>query len=279
MRPESNRTSSGSRSLDGLTVALLEARRSLEISELVRRLGGIPYAVPAVREVSRLDEVPSFLDALAADRFSMVICLTGAGISRLLTEAQRLGRLDSTLAALNRATTVCRGPKPAAVLRQHNVAVGIRAGEPHTTKELLEALEPIDLAGRSVAVLHYGERHQPLADALRARGAVLDERCLYEWRLPEDVGPLQTLAREIVAGRVHAIAFTSQIQCRHLFEVASTVDLAGQLLDALKNNLTVAAIGPVCVAALAEYGITPHVVPRQSKMGQLIIELADYFSR
>ena len=88
--------------LDGIRLALLEARRSSELSELVRRLGGVPYAVPAVREVPQLEEVPAFLDALHAGRFSMIVCLTGVGVSRLLLEAQRLGRLDETLAALAR---------------------------------------------------------------------------------------------------------------------------------------------------------------------------------
>jgi uroporphyrinogen-III synthase len=41
----------------------------------------------------------------------------------------------------------------------------------------------------------------------------------------------------------------------------------------------VASIGPVCTAALASYGVTPHVVPVQSKMGLLITALAAYVER
>lgn len=262
--------------LDGLRVALLESRRGSEMSELVRRLGGTPCAVPAVREIPRLDEVPAFLDALHAGRFSMVVCLTGVGVSRLLQEAQRLGRLDDTVAAMRRTLTACRGPKPSAVLRQHGIDASIRAAAPFTTSELREAIAGTDVAGRAVAVLHYGERNEPLACALRARGATLAELCLYEWALPDDVEALKTLAEDLVHGDVQAIAFTSQIQCRHLFEVAGTIGLTRELTAALRSRVIVAAIGPVCVAALSTYGVAPHVVPSQGKMGLLVTALADY---
>lgn len=262
--------------LDGLRVALLEARRGSELAELVRRFGGIPYSVPAVREVSHLEHVPAFLDRLCAGQFSMVICLTGAGISRLLDEAQHLGRLPQTEDALRSATTVCRGPKPAAVLRQHNIPVDVRAAEPHTTAELLNALSGTDLVRRAVVVLHYGERNEALADALLDRGAAVHELCLYEWKLPDDLEPLRTLVRELIDGRVAALTVTSQIQARHLFEVADSLDLTAPLIDALNQRVIVAAIGPVCAAALTANGVTPRVVPEHAKMGFLVTALADY---
>jgi uroporphyrinogen-III synthase len=262
--------------LEGVGLALLETRLSTELSELVRRLGGVPCAVPSVREVSQLEQVPAFLDALCAGRFSVAICLTGVGVSRLLREAERLGRLEETLTALRRLTTVCRGPKPSAVLRQYDIPIHIRPEEPYTTKELLEALNAIGLQDRGVALLHYGERNLPLADALHERGAVVEELCLYEWQLPDDVEPLKALVRSLVDRRMDAIAFTSQIQCRHLFDVAATLGLSSELVDALNGDTIVAAIGPVCSSALIAYGVTPDVLPAHPKMGPLITALADY---
>ena len=74
--------------------------------------------------------------------------------------------------------------------------------------------------GRGVALLHYGERSEVLADALAGWGARVRELCLYEWRLPEDTGPLRSLIAGVVAGEVDALAFTSQVQLRHLLRVA-----------------------------------------------------------
>src|SRR5439155_10928969 len=103
-------------SLRGARVALLEARMSGEMCALIERAGGVPYSAPAVRELPRLEQVPAILDALLAARFSIAVFLTGVGVTTLLREAERLGRLEETRAALRGLTIACRGPKPVAAL-------------------------------------------------------------------------------------------------------------------------------------------------------------------
>ena len=265
--------------LNGLTVALLESRMGGELSEIVRRLGGTPYAVPALCEAPRLDEVPLFVGRLTDKRFSLVIFLTGAGVTALWKEAERVGRLAEVLDALRATTVACRGPKPSAVLRRHGVPVHVHAVEPYTTTELLAALSGTEINGHDVALLHYGELNHALADALKARGARIDECVLYEWTLPEDTAPLVALIRELIEDRVDAIAFTSQVQCKHLFDVAAASGSADALARALSGNTIVAAIGPVCAAALRAKGVVPDVIPAHPKMGALIAALADHVER
>src|SRR6185295_13509554 len=113
--------------------------------------------------------------------------------------------------------------------------VGVTAAEPHTTAEVLQALDTVDVKGKVVAFVHYGERNETAADRLRARGAQVNEICLYEWRLPDDVAPLQQLVGEIIDGRVDALAITSQIQCRHLFQIAEALGQSHALTDALNT--------------------------------------------
>ena len=265
--------------LEGKRVALLEARMSAELAAMVERFGGSPYSVPAVREMP-LDlphETAAFVDALCAGRFAVVIFMTGVGASALLREAEKTAQLDAALAALRAATTVCRGPKPVAVLRRQDVQINITAAEPHTTVELLQALESIDLAGKTVALVHYGERNETAAGGLQQRGAILGEICLYEWRLPDDVAPLTRLVDEIIGGRVDALAITSQIQIRHLFQIADIAGKSEALADALNRRVVVAAVGPVCATALRSFGVVPHVQPSHPKMGPMLRALADYF--
>ena len=247
-----------------------------EMSALIERCGGVPCSAPAVRELPRLEQVPSIVDALSAGRFSIAVFLTGVGVTTLLREAERLGRLEETLTALRMMTVVCRGPKPLAALTRHDVPVSIRAMSPYTTTELLDALTGVAIAARDLLLVHYGEPNQILADALRARGARLEEVCLYEWLMPEDCGPLTALLSDLIDRRITVIAFTSQIQCRHLFQLAQQLGKADQLLEALIDDTIVAAIGPVCAAALRAYGIIPDVQPAQPKMGPLVTALADY---
>jgi uroporphyrinogen-III synthase len=266
-------------SLTGKRVALLEARMSGELSSMVERLGGVPYSVPAVREtpLEHPEETARFVDALCASRFDIVAFMTGVGATALLREAEKLGKLDAALASLRRAITVCRGPKPVAVLRRHDVQVNAAAAEPHTTAELLQALDAIGVKGKAVALVHYGERSETAAEGLRQSGASVDEICLYEWRLPDDVAPLERLVSEIIDGKIDALAVTSQIQIRHVFQIADKLGRSRSLAEALSRKIVVAAVGPVCASALRSYGVVPHVQPSHPKMGPMLIALADYF--
>lgn len=264
---------------NGARVALLEARMPQEIASLVERFGGRPYSVPALREalVPDAGTTEPFLNALSAGRFSLVVFLTGAGVTALLQEAERLDRLADALGGLRRATIACRGPKPTVVLRRHGVPIQVSAAEPYTTVELLDALAANEIAGTRVAIVHYGERNTALAAALAERGAVLDELCLYEWLMPEDPRPLRALVGELIEGRVDAVAFTSQIQCRHLFRVAAEMGRQDELALALNTRVVVAAVGPVCDAALRTLGVVARVQPARPKMGPMIAALADFF--
>jgi uroporphyrinogen-III synthase len=141
----------------------------------------------------------------------------------------------------------------------------------------LDALAPLDLRGKTAGLIHYGERSADLADGLRKRGAAIDEICLYEWKLPEDTSALEQLVRDIIDGGLDAIAVTSQIQIRHLFQIADKIGKHPQLADALNRRIVVAAVGPVCAAALRAFGVVPHVQPAHPKMGPMMIALSDYF--
>jgi uroporphyrinogen-III synthase len=267
---------SGRIDLRGARVALLEGRMSGELAELVRRHGGDPVSAPALRE----DPIPSgaavgrLIDELRDGRLQFVILLTGVGVTALVKEADALGRLPELIAGLERATTICRGPKPAGALAKLPVTVDVRVPSPHTTADVIASLLPLPIDGRGVALVHYGERSAPLTEALRARASHLEELCLYEWHLPTDVEPLRALIREVIAGRIDAVAFTSQIQVRNLLQVADDMGRRDMLLHALERGPIVAAIGPTCAEAVEAAGITPHVVPDPPKMGPLLAALA-----
>ena len=267
--------------LTGQKIALLEARMNSELAALVRRHGGEPVSVPAVREATLAAnaEVTALIDELTRGTLDYIIFQTGVGVQTLLNEAGAFGRQDELLTALRRTQVVARGPKPAAVLARNQVALTATTVEPHTTTELLAALATFDLANKAIAVLHYGERNAGLADALTALGAHLHELCLYEWQLPEDTAALRRLVGEIIRQQFRAIAFTSQIQARHLFQLATEAGQAEALRQALNNDLVVASVGPTCTAALQALGVQPHVEPEHPKMGYLVMALMDHLKR
>lgn len=261
----------------GRTVALLESRRSEEIATLVRRLDGVPVSAPTVTEIPRFDDFGIFMEGLAGRRFSLAIFLSGVGTTTLLAESERRGRLTEATAVLRQMTIACRGPKPLAALKRYGLRAQVTTGKPHTTRELLDALAVIEVRERGVLLVHYGERNRAVADALRARNARLDEVCPYEWGLPDDIAPIQRVVRAAIARKLDAMLFTSQIQCRHLFEIAADMGLTEGLTLSLNRDIVVGAVGPVCAQTLRGHGVVPDVMPASPNMPALITAVADYF--
>ena len=192
--------------------------------------------------------------------------LTGAGATSLLEQARTIGLLEPLVESLASATTVCRGPKPAAVLRKHGIQVGVNARSP-----------PDGLvAARGVALLHDGGGNPVLVNALRARGARIEEVRSYEWRLPDDVEPIEGLIGQLIDGQLDAVAFTNQVQVRHLFEVAARRNCTAALRYALGHRTVVGSIGPTCSVALEEFGAPPHVVASPPKMRPLVTAVGQH---
>jgi uroporphyrinogen-III synthase len=261
--------------LRGQKIALLEARLGSETAALVRRLGGEPVSVPALREepLPSGPAVASFLDRLDRGELAFVVLQTGVGVSALAHEAERLGRRQDLVSGLGSVGIVSRGPKPAAALAALGLRPTLPTPSPHTTAELLALLEPLPLDEEGVGIVHYGERNEAVVAALRGRGASLHELLLYEWRLPEDVAPLRQLVVQILAGAVDAVAFTTQVQVRHLFAVTD-VRLHPALAEALDRRVVTGAVGPTCAAALRALGVRDLVVPENPKLGPLFAALA-----
>lgn len=264
--------------MSGLSrVVLLEARMETELANLARRHGLEPVSVPALREETAdcAGEISEIIDALSRGDVDYIIFQTGVGAATLLDEAEKLNRRDELTESLKKTRIVARGPKPTAVLARCGLRPAISAREPFTTAELIDAMRPFDIADKNVALLHYGEPNLSLAESLAHRGARLRQLLLYEWRLPADTSRLIRLIDELIDHHYTAIAFTSQIQARHLFHLAAKAGKEDQLRAALEE-IVVASIGPTCTAALSNLGVRPRVEPERPKMGPLILAVAQH---
>lgn len=268
-------------SMGGRTVAFLEARRAAELAHLIATYGGTPLAAPALREepVDDPAAVAAFLDRVAEQGLDLMLFQTGVGARALFRSVELLGRADEWRAAIERAVIAVRGPKPVSALRELKVRVDLRAAEPFTSADLLAALADLDLAGRAVGVQHYGEPNEALVDALRARGANVIEVEVYRWTLPDDLEPIRHLLDELLVARVDGLIVTSQVQVRHLWQVATTAGLAAALPDLLLERVVVAAVGPLAARALREHGVRVDLEPEHPKMGPLVRELALRYER
>jgi uroporphyrinogen-III synthase len=259
---------------DGLRVLSLESRRAEEMATLIRKKGGEPFVAPSVREVAleQHEEAYAFADGLLGGRFDCVVLLTGVGTrllwKTLLTRYSEDGLKD----ALRRVTTVVRGPKPAAALREIGLVPGVQVPEPNTWRELLDVMH-----GRSesrIAVQEYGESNLELIEGLRGMGKQVTTVRIYGWALPEDTGPLREAAARLIAGRVDVVLLTTSMQLVNLMKIAEEEGIAQQVREALAS-LFVGSIGPTTTETIEEYGLKADFEPSHPKMGLLVNEAAE----
>ncbi len=260
----------------GLKVVSFESRRAAEMAALITRQGGVAISAPSMREIPNPthDEALAFADALVAGEIDIVIHLTGVGTRMLVDAVSPRHSREAFIAALAKASLVCRGPKPVAVLREMGLKPTLEVDEPNTWQDLLTALDRnLPVAGKRVAVQEYGISNQRLIEGLTTRGAQVMRVPVYKWALPEDLAPLREAMRLIIAGEVDVAMFTSTTQVTHLFELAQQDQCESQLRDGFTRVL-IASIGPVATEGLIEHGLQPDFEPDSPHMASLVRETA-----
>jgi uroporphyrinogen-III synthase len=261
-------------SFAGHRVLALESRRATETAHLIRNQGGEPFVAPSMREVplDANEAAFDFAERLFQGEFGMMIFLTGVGCRALhKVIASRYGEARFP-EALRKLTTVARGPKPIAVLRELNVPVTIAVPEPNTWRELLAAID--GRPERRIAVQEYGRSNQELIEALRKRGAEVTPVRVYQWERPEDLDPLRQAVRGLAQHEFDVVLFTSSVQLEHLLETASELGLFEECIEGLRHAM-IGSIGPVMTETLEEHGLRPAVIPSHPKLGLLVRETGE----
>ena len=265
--------------LKGLRVLSLESRRHVEMAKLIESHGGTAISAPSLREIPVAENAAAltFAEHLTESRIDVVIFLTGVGTRILFGAIESRVPRDQFVEALSRALVIARGPKPVAVLREFGVPIHIAVPEPNTWRDILKALDdyqpPVDLSGKKVAVQEYGASNPEFLESLRFRGAEVTPVTVYQWALPEDLGPLRNAVREIAAGRINVVLVTSATQISHLMLVAAEEGLEEEVRLGLRRAV-VGSIGPISTQALESYGIAADFEPSHPKMGQFVFEAA-----
>jgi len=271
-----NVMSSSSASFANLRVAAFESRRAADMARLIERNAGIALVSPSMREVAVEEDRAAidFANRLITGQIDMVIFLTGVGIRLLVARIERHVDKQRFFDSLSDIKTVVRGPKPLTALRELGIKPTLQVPAPNTWREILATLDTqLPVVNHTVAVQEYGVSNVSLIAGLEARGAKVESISIYRWALPEEVGPLEENIRRLVAGQVDIVLFTAAQQVIHLLEVAQKIDLEQELRQVLLR-VVVGSIGPTTSEFLRERGFIVDFEPSQSKMGQLVNEMA-----
>lgn len=268
---------------NGFRVLSLETRRATEVAKLIRTYGGEPTVVPALREVPIESNRPAlqFAGRLIRGEVDLVVFLTGIGFRAMLDIVGREQDKEVFLAALRQVKTATRGPKPVAALHEHRIPIHARAAEPFTWRETLSAVDETfgaSLSTMRVAVQEYGASNPEFLSELSARCAEVIKVPVYQWGLPEDLGPLRECVQGIISGNFDVILFMTAVQVIHLFLVAEEMGFRSELSAGLRAAVVV-SIGPTTSEELLHYGITPDFEPSRPKMAFIVNEAAQYAAK
>ena len=229
------------RPLHGEVVAVTRARAQASgLAARLRELGAEVVETPAIRIQPRPVEAELREGIERIEEYSLV-CLTSPNGVRLLSDG--LGAAGRDARALAGATVAAIGPGTAAELARRGIHADV-VPERFVAEALVEALEGVPVEGRRVLVARAAEAREVLPEALRARGAEVDDVALYE-----------TVAEPLTKGeragleRATYVTFTSSSTVRFLVESGARPGPSARIVS----------IGPVTSATPEQHRLTVDV--------------------
>jgi uroporphyrinogen-III synthase len=249
-------------SLAGRRIVVPETREIEVLSGMLEKLGAEVIRCPlvAIRDAADPAPIVAWLERFVATPPDDLILFTGEGLQRLHKLAGTVELSARFVAALAEVRKITRGPKPARRLRELGLKPDL-AVEPPTTAGIIETLSRENLAVRRVAVQLYPDMPDTsLVDFLTAAGAMPDPVLPYAYASAAEEARVVAVIREMAAGTVDLVTFTSSPQLRRLRQVA----LANQCEEALADGFSrtkLAAVGPVVAAAIEAAGGSVAIAP------------------
>jgi uroporphyrinogen III methyltransferase / synthase len=229
------------RPLNGAVVAVTRARA--QASALSARLTGLGAEVieaPAIRIEARPIE-GELLEAVSRIREYALVCLTSPNGVRLLFDA--LAEVGQDARGLAGATVAAIGPGSARELARHGIRADV-VPERFVAEGLVEELAGVPVQGRRVLIARAAEARSVLPEAMRERGADVDDVALYDTRAER----LDDGSRERLARATH-VTFTSSSTVRFFLDAGGELPAGARLVS----------IGPVTSATARELGLEVDV--------------------
>ena len=264
--------------LKGFTIGITADRRWEEQAALFERRGANVQHGPSIRSLALGSDqrLRAATERVIACRPAALIANTGVGIRSWFSAAETWGLGEQLTTSLRETRFYARGPKASSAVQLQGFEVEARA----PTERLREA---VDLAlvelgvGDCVALQLDGRGSSIEAARLTDAGVDVIEIPVYEWTLPEDTAPALRLAENVIAGKVHAVTFTAGPAIRNWLAIAAERDMDSGLRQALRDQIVLGCVGPVCAEAAAAEGLATRnvVVPRTWRLGPLVRAVAE----
>jgi uroporphyrinogen-III synthase len=248
--------------LNGYRILILETREEAQFSRLLAEQGADVLQCPMFSIEDAPDPAPvaAWIRRFAEDPCDDMVLMTGEGLRRLMKVARAIGLADDFIAALGKARTFARGPKPGRALREIGLEPRQTTEKP-TSEGVAEILSRVDLRGHRVGLQLYPDKdHGALIGAITAQGAEVDSVLPYVYDTKAADDNIRTAIEQMASGLVDAIALTNLGQIRRLIEVARANGLDQRLRDGLERT-SIASVGPAVSDELTSHGLRTDIYP------------------
>jgi uroporphyrinogen III methyltransferase/synthase len=240
------------------------------LADALEEQGAEVLLVPTIVLVPPRDTGALARAAAGASSYDWIVFTSANGVRAFFTDFDRQ-RLDVRSLAPARIAAI--GPETAAELERRMLRPAVVAAE-YRAEGLLDALGDREVRGHRILLPRAAGARPVLPDALRARGAHVDEVAAYEAVAPaaSDVAGLRTA---LTAGTIDAIAFTSSSTVRNFVDLLGA-DEARRRIRA--GRPAIACIGPVTAETARALGLPVDVVPREYTGAALAAALATHLA-
>ena len=246
------------RPLHGMRVVVTRARAQASgLAARLRGLGAEVVELPSIRIEPRVESA-EVRDAVAALHTYALVCFASPNAVRLLFEAMVTQGRDARALAAARIAAI--GPGTAAALGERGLIADV-VPERFVAESLVGALAGFDVTARPVLVARAAHGRDVLVDALRDRGAQLDDVALYE-TVSERPDPDALAA----AASADYVTFTSSSTVRNLLAAIG---------DGFPRAARVVSIGPATSETAREAGLEVHIEAERHDPDGLIEALID----
>jgi uroporphyrinogen III methyltransferase / synthase len=256
--------------LFGRRIVVTRAREQASaLADRLEALGADVLSVPTIALRERLDD-PQVRDAVRhlAD-YDWIVLTSANGVRMLVTGMQRWG-VDAR--ALGGTRIAAIGPETARALTDRLLMAPDVLASDHRAEGLVAALGSEVVGGRRILLPRAAGSRSVLPEALRARGAIVDDVALYEATVPDGADVADVRAALAEHG-VDALTFTSSSTVRNF--VALLGADAAELVAA--SGARVACIGPVTAETAAGLGLRVEVQPTTFTVPALVEALVAHF--
>jgi uroporphyrinogen-III synthase len=264
-------TGFGPDQLAGFRIGVTSDRRSADLIDAFERRGATVLHAPTVHMRHAEDDAPVIADTqrVIAEQPDVLLATTSYGMRRWFEVADAAGLGESLQRTLAASAILVRGPKARGAVR----AAGLDdrgMSDEETTASLVSLTIAEFAAGATVAVQLHGQRDEVQLRRLRDAGMRVVTVAPYAWSTAgDDDDRVTRLVDAIAARQLDCVTFTSAPAVEGLFLAALARGRHDEVVEALRQGVVAASVGPVTSAPLQRAGI-PALQPDRFRMGALI---------